>query len=70
MHSTCTSRLLKSLYIGPKELYAGINGTQHDQTIPNISTGSSSVHDYSDGEQSPYIYYDDNPSINIDTQCN
>lgn len=59
-----------SLYVGEKQLYAYINGTQHNHTTPSISKGSGYAADYSAGEQAQAISYNGQPQATIDATWN
>ena len=59
-----------SLYVGEKQLYAYINGTQHNHTTPSISKGSGYAADYSAGEQTQAISYNGQPQATIDATWN
>lgn len=59
-----------SLYVKGKQLYAYINGTQHNHTTPSISKGSGYAADYSAGEQAQAISYNGQPQATIDATWN
>ena len=59
-----------ALYIGERNLYAYINGTQHNHITPRISDGGGAANDYSGGEQIQDVYYNGQPEIGIDGTWN
>ena len=59
-----------SLYIGSRDLWAWINGTQHNHTTPRISDSGGGANYYSGGEQTQDIYYNGQPEISIDARWN
>ena len=59
-----------ALYIGSRDLYAYLNGVQHNHVTPAISHGGGSTVDYGAGEQTQEINYDGQPTIDIDAVWN
>ena len=59
-----------SLYIGERDLYAFINGTQHNHRTPTINNDGNGAKDYSGGEQTQDIAYNGQKTISIDARWN
>ena len=59
-----------ALYTGERPLYAYINGTQHNHTLPSISNDGNGAKDYSAGQQTQDISYNGQPTIFIDATWN
>ena len=59
-----------SLYINDRDLYAFINGTQHNHRTPTINNDGNGAKDYSGGQQTQDIGYNGQPTISIDARWN
>lgn len=59
-----------SLYINDRDLYAFINGTQHNHRTPVINNDGNGAKDYSGGQQTQDISYNGQPTISIDARWN
>ena len=59
-----------SLYIGERDLYAFINGTQHNHRVAAINNDGNGAKDYSGGQQTQDISYDGQKTISIDARWN
>lgn len=59
-----------SLYVGARDLYAYINGTRHNHTIPSISNDGSVARDYSGGAQEQEIRYNGQINVSVDATWN
>lgn len=59
-----------SLYIGERDLYAFINGTQHNHRVAAINNDGNGAKDYSGGQQTQDISYNGQKTISIDARWN
>ncbi len=59
-----------ALYTGERDLYAYINGTQHNHRLPSISNDGNGAKDYSAGTQTQNISYNGQPTIAMDATWN
>ena len=59
-----------SLYTGERDLYAFINGTQHNHRVAAINNDGNGVKNYSGGQQTQDISYNGQPTISIDGRWN